>query len=301
LASFIAVFLALTAGVLAWQQRQGVLALKKQAASLRHKVATKDDALQEQAALLDRLQTENEVYSREVASLREKVSARTPASTAGQDPESSSPPDSSEAAVAKMFSKMAKDPKMKEVARQWQLAEIKKVYGDFVRSRHLDPQQAKQFFDLLLKEDTRSLEETARWLRAEEKGTRADDPDLAAQKAEIERHLKLLLGDNGYAEYQEYKTSANDRKTLFKIQEHFARTSVPLRKDQANTLLQIMLEEHGLNQRVFERMETVLTPEQSDELQRFQDENQELQRVRTDAAAEMMTQKNKTDTPTPSP
>lgn len=300
LASFIALLLALISGALAWQQRQASVALSKQLISVKNEVAKKDDAFQEQSAVLDGLQEENAVYSKEFAALREKASTQTSATTA-QGPENNSSSSSSETAAAKMFSKMAKDPKLMEVTRQWQLARIKKIYRDFVRARHLDPHQTKQFFDLLVKDDMRSTEEAAQLLGGEEKEAGANKPGSAAQKDEIERQLKFLLGDEGYAEYEEYKQFSGDRLTLLQVQEHFARTSVPLQPDQANTLLQIMLEEHGLNQSVLDRMEAVLTPEQSEELERFQDANRELLRLRADAALEMMNRKNKNDTAAPSP
>lgn len=290
--------LAFVCGALGWQQRQITVALTKQVISLKDEVAKKEDAFQEQSALLDRLQEENAVFSKEFAALREKASTHTSATTV-QDQENNSSSSSSENAAAKMFSKMVKDPKLKEVTRQWQLARIKKVYGDFVRARHLNPQQTKQLFDLLVQEDTRTRDEAANLLSGEEKKTTADEPSSAPQKAEMEQRLKLLLGDNIYAAYQDYKKSTGDRLTLLQIQEHFATTSVPLRHDQANTLLQVILEEHDFNQRVLDRMEPVLTPEQYEELQRFQVENRELQRLRTDAALEMMERKNKSDTPAP--
>jgi hypothetical protein len=299
IAPIIALLLALISGVFAWQQRQGVQALKQQTSSLIGEVANKDDALREHAALLDRLQEENAVYSKEFAALREKAFSHT-STTPVQDPENNSSSSSSETAAAKVFSKMAKDPRLKEVTRQWQRARIKKVYRDFVRARRLDPQQTKQFFDLLVKDDMRSTEEGAQLLSGDETETGANKLSSVAEKEEIERQLKFLLGDNGYAEYEEYKQSTSDRLTLLQIQEHFARTSAPLRPDQANTLLQIMLEEHGLNQSVLDRIETVLTPEQSQELERFQDANRQLLKLRTDAALEMMNRKKMSATPAPS-
>ena len=115
----------------------------------------------------------------------------------------------------------------------------------------------------------------------------------------MEQQLKLLLGDNIYAEYQDYKKSTGDRLTLLQIQQHFATTSVPLRNDQADTLLQVIWEEHGFNQRVLDRMEPVLAPEQYEELRRFRDESREMQELRIDAALEIMERKSKNATPAP--
>jgi hypothetical protein len=315
LALVIALLFALT-GVLAWQ-RQGVLALKKQVTSLTSEVVNKNDALREQAALLDRLQQENDVYSKEFASLREKVSTRVSPDTG---PSSSS----SKNGTTKMFSRMAEDPKMKEVTRQWQSARLKQIYGDFVRARHLGPQQSKQFFDLLVKDDSRAKDEDATLF-----GDEGLEAQLAAQKAEIDRQLRMLLGDNDYAEYEAYKWTARDRSTLLQIRERLGSTSTPLSDDQANTLLQIMMEERASappvasdadrsesksnrekfaafleyteqyyeaqmdrNQRIRNRLETILSPEQSHELERFQNEYLEMDRVRVETAREMIGRQN---------
>ena len=151
----IALLLALTAGVLAWQQWQGRLALKKQVTSLTWEVANKNDALKEQAVLLDRLQEENDVYSKELTSLREKVSTRVSPPGVAQDAESGPSP-TSKNGTATMFSRMTEDPKIKEVTRQWHSARLKQIYGDFVSERQLGPQQSKQFFDLLARDDCRA-------------------------------------------------------------------------------------------------------------------------------------------------
>jgi hypothetical protein len=303
LVSLVAVVVALIAGLFAWQQRQGLRALKSQVASLTVEMANKNDAVREQARLLDRVQEENAVYSTELASLRKKVSTPRPSNAPGdrQNDESSA---SGESAAAKMFSKMAKDPKLKEVTRQWQMARIKKIYSDFVRARHLNPQQTKQFFDLLVREDLRTREAGANLLSGEERETGADEASSAAQKEEIEQQLKLLLGGKDYAAYEEYKKSTGARFTVLEVQEHFARAGTSLRADQANTLLQIMLEEGAFDQRVLDRMETVLTPEQSEALQAFEDTSRELRRIRIEAAEQMMQRKNKNnrpETPAPSP
>ncbi|HMG04776.1 MAG TPA: hypothetical protein VK581_04900 [Chthoniobacterales bacterium] len=306
LVAAMALLLALISGVLAWQQRHERLALQAQVVSLAGEVTNKNDALQEQAPLLDRLQNENEVYSREFAALREKASTRVPPPKV-RDRESSAPTASSEERAAKVFSRMAKDPKLKEVTRQWQVARIKKIYGDFVRARHLNTPQTKQFFDLLIEDDARTRDESAKLLdqKKSEADAGAAGAKSATQKAEIERQLKLLLGENDYAQYETYKQSTGARLTMLQIQEHFARTSIPLRDDQANTLLQIMLEEGHFNQRIFDRMETVLTPEQSLELEHFQEESLELDKARIEAAREMMERKNSSDPPasesTPTP
>ncbi|MFN2604244.1 MAG: hypothetical protein ABR582_16005 [Gemmatimonadaceae bacterium] len=300
LASVFTIMLALLSGALAWEQQHKALALTKQVASLSDEVAKKDDALHEQTVVLEKAQEENRVYNRELASLREKVSARPRATTTVQDQDNNSTT-SSQSENAKYFSKMAKDPILMEVARQWHVARIKKIYRDFVQARHLSPQQTKQFFDLLGREDGRTREESANLLSGDT-GTDAKEAEAksAMAKEELERQLKLLLGGD-YAEYQEYNKSAGPRSTLIDIQEHFAKAGVSLRADQTQSLLETLLDEHSLDQSVLDRMETVLTAEQHKELERFREESMALRTLRSEAANEMMKRNNKTDAPAPTP
>lgn len=297
----VAITIALISGALAWEQRQAAAALQIKVASLNDEVVKKDDASREQATLLERLQEENEVYKAEYASLRDKVSKTRNPTTASQDREDNASSTSQEKASADLFSKMVKDPKLNEVARQWHLARIKKVYRDFVRARRLNPQQTKQFFDLLLKKETRSREEAAQMLSGEEDGPGSDKAASASQKTEIEQQLKLLLGKNDYAEFEDYKESTGPRETMLDIQEQFARTGTTLSADQAKTLLEMMLEAHGLDGNVVDRLETVLSPEQYEELLRFQRARDEMRNLRFEAATEMMKRNEKTNPPVPTP
>ena len=322
-------FFALIAGVLTWQ-RHGVLALKKQIRSLAGEVVKKNNALREQAVWLDRLQEENDVYSKELTSLREKGSTRVSPPGVAQDAESGPSPSSKDGTTT-MFSRMTEDPKIKDVARQWRFARLKQIYGDFVRGRQLGPQQSKQFFDLLARDDGRARDEDTHLFDEGQGSAIENEARSAAQKAEVERQLRMLLGDNDYAEYEAYKKTADDRSALLQIRERLGGASAPLRDDQANTLLQIMMEERAQmppaasdvhrsesgsnrekfaaflesdfaeqyydaqmdrNQRIRNRIETILSPEQCRELERFQNESLEMQRVKLETAREMIGRRN---------
>lgn len=331
LAPLIALLFALGAAALGWQ-RHGVLALKKQVASLTRQVANKDDALREQAVLLDRLQEENGVYSKEFASLRDKVSNRVSPPGVAADGETVPSP-SSKDGTTKMFSRMTEDPKMKEVARQWHLARLKQIYGDFVKERKLSPQQSKQFFDLLTKDDSRARDADNHLFDEGEGSAKEIEAQSEAQKAELERQLRMLLGDDNYAGYEVYKQTADDRSTLLQIRERLGSTGTSLRDDQAKALLETMMEERtwipppsndstappsenrsnrekfaaflesgfverfyeaqmDRNQRIRSRVEGILSPEQLQELERFQTESLEMQRVKLETAREMIGQRN---------
>ena len=149
----IAILIVSVAGFLAWQQWDRQRALKKEIDSLTTEVASKDAALGEQLELLSRLQEENDVFSREVASLRQKISPTERKSVAADD--SGTSPARPEDGVTKIFRRMAQDPKLKEIGDQWRSNRVKRIYGDFVKARQLNPQQTTRFFDLLAKEENR--------------------------------------------------------------------------------------------------------------------------------------------------
>src|SRR5205085_10498691 len=79
LVPILALLFALVAGVFAWQQSQRARDLANRSASLTADLRDKNAAMQQRAALIDRLRQENETYIKESALLREQRTTRTPA------------------------------------------------------------------------------------------------------------------------------------------------------------------------------------------------------------------------------
>ena len=99
---------------------------------------------------------------------------------------------------------------MKEVVRQWNAAKVKEIYGDFVKDRHLSPLQTKQLFDLLTRERMQAKDEYFSLFATEEADTgptKARIQSWLEQKAETDRQLRLLLGSDDYAEFEQYRMS----------------------------------------------------------------------------------------------
>jgi hypothetical protein len=330
-----ALLFALVAGVFAWQQRQGALDLTKQIASLAAEVADKNDALQERAGLIDRLREENEAYLRESAVLREKRSTR---ASSTQDTATSRSPASSNKKKIELAAKTFEDPRVKEMFRQKAAAHFKQIYGDFVKESHLDAHQSEQFFNLLLEENTRAMEEDTNFFNGDEDDTDSSGTETKSWetlKAELDQRLQALLGDKGFAKYEAYEKTARERQTLVYIREQLSLNSAPLRDDQANTLLQILMEERArmpptvfdptgpqssrekyravlegdnaeqyyraqmdFNQRVRNRTGTLLSGEQYEALENFQNQYLEVSKVGIEMARETMArQKDSVRTP----
>jgi hypothetical protein len=323
-----ALFFALVAGVLAWQQRQGALDLTKQMASLAAEVADKNDALQKRAALIDRLREENEAYIRESALLWEKKSTR---GSSAQDTETNRPPASSNKKRIELASKSFEDPRVKEMFRQKETAQLKQIYGDFVKESHLNAQQSEQLFGLFIEEEMREMEVDTKFFNGDEDDTDSSETEAkssATRKAELDHQLQELLGDTGFAKYEAYEKTTRERQTLQYIREQLGLNSTPLRDDQAKTLLQILMEERArtpltvfdpsgpqgprekfravlegdnaeqyykaqidFNQRILNRTGTLLSAGQYEALENFQNQYLEVSKVGIEMVREIMAPK----------
>ena len=244
-----------------------------------------------------------------------------------QDPETSPPGKSVTRGKVELYTRRFDDPKMKEVIRQQQTAQLKQIYGDFVRQRRLSPQQARQFFDLCAEENMRDLDDGTNFFSGDKDDAGSDGTEAkssAAKREEIDRKLRLLLGDNEYAEYKAYEKTVSERLALVQIREQLNLAATPLSDDQVKNLLQIMMEEHArtppvafdprsagstrekftvvlegdnaeryfaaqtdLNQRILNRTGTTLTPEQCEALERFQKQHLDVQKVGIEMAREI--------------
>lgn len=202
------VLLAIITGTVAWHKNSDALRLKEQAASLAAELASKHTLMQQQEALVTSLQTENDLFRAEVDDLRKKTNfdASLPALTEnGQtDPASAS----SKSNAAEVSARIFDDPEMKEVIREWNSATIKEMYGDFAKDHHLSPLQSKQFFDLLTEERMRAKDEYYGLFATGEIDTGPTETKIQSwrkQKAEIDQQLRILLGNDNYAEFEEYR------------------------------------------------------------------------------------------------
>jgi len=200
---------ALIAGAMACYQNSDVLRLKEQAGSLAAELASKDAVGQRQATLLASLQTENDVYRAEVDAIRKKIEIGA-SSDVAENAQVSPTPAFSKNNTAEVLAQMSDDPKMKEVIRQWNSAKVKEMYGDFVKDHHLSPLQTKQLFDLLAEERMQAKDEYFGLFatgEADTGPTQARIQSWLKQKAEIDRQLRMLLGKDDYAEFEQYRMS----------------------------------------------------------------------------------------------
>ena len=324
----VALLFALVAGVFAWQQRQQARDLATQVASLTARVQEKSAAIQEREASIDRLRQENDTYIKESASLREKKTAPASAPPATEPSPPLSPADKNKVEFA---AKTLDDPRARELMRQKRSAMFKQIYGDFLKESNLSAEQAEEFLNLFLDEDQRQFDDETNFVSGDAINSReADAKEWATRKAELDKQLKTLLGEAGFAKWEAYEKTTGDRQVLIRMREQLALNTTPLREDQAQTLLRILLEERArapstlfdpgaredpreqyrkllegdnagvyyreekdFHQRVLGRTGTLLDAEQYEALENFQNQYVEVARAGIEMVRDTMASKKK--------
>ena len=225
-------------------------------------------------------------------------------------------------AVGEMLQKMMKDPAMKEMLQNQQRAVAKKMYGPMFKELNLPPDQQKQLSDLLLDSQMNTMDDAVNLFSGDGTlKTNAINALTEKQKATTDQ-IKALLGDEKYAQYQDYRKSMGDRTMLNQFQDEFAGSDTTLTDDQYKQLIQLMKEERtktpsvfgndqesdpaslsklmnaeaqeqqfqwqeNFNKRVLDRAATVLTPQQLKEWTEFQAQQVTMQKLSLKMAAEM--------------
>jgi hypothetical protein len=138
-----------------------------------------------------------------------------------------------------MMENMMKDPDMMKAIADQQVAMLKTTYAPLVKQLNLTPDQRDAFYKALSDNMTNAMSQGMAMLS----GT--NNPDAASAVADSQKtmqdQMKSLLGDDGYAQFQEFQTSIPDRMLLDTMKSSFADN--PLTDDQQQRLLQLMTSE----------------------------------------------------------
>jgi hypothetical protein len=196
------------------------------------------------------------------------------------------------------------------------------MYGPMFKELNLPPDQQKQLSDLLLDSQMNTMDDAVNLFSGDGTlKTNAINALTEKQKATTDQ-IKALLGDEKYAQYQDYRKSMGDRTMLTQFQDEFAGSDTTLTADQYKQLIQFMKEERtktppvfgndqetdpaalakfmdaeaqeqqfqwqeNFNKRVLDRAATVLTPQQLKEWTEFQAQQVTMQKLSLKMAAEM--------------
>ena len=209
--------------------------------------------------------------------------------------------DNPQAGWMKGVAKMFRDPEMKKMMRTQQGMGIRMMYGDLAKELGLSSAEADRVIELLADRQMDASEKAMASVDGAEKDpAKLEQAGKDAQKvvSEYEEKLKAALGPEKKAKLDEFERTLGDRMALQQYQGSFAAAGQPLDDTQRAGLLQIMKEERmktpagpldpgskdvaasmkamqssealekslamqrQLQQRVFDRAHTVLTPDQ---------------------------------------
>ena len=133
------------------------------------------------------------------------------------------------AAKANPLGEMFKDPAMLEAMRPQQLVTAKMMYGPLVKKLNLSAEQADKFYGIIVDSEIKTLETM-----------QSGDPAAIRSNAQsLEADLQTFLGDDGYAQYQNFtKNEMADQTLLMTMKNDFV--DDPLSNSQQSQLLQAM-------------------------------------------------------------
>lgn len=141
-------------------------------------------------------------------------------------------------AMGKMFGNMLKDPEMRKAMEQQQRMGMEMMYGSLVKRLQLTPEQEKKFKDMLLAQQMENMEQAGAMFEGTAEDRARVAQDLAEKKKKNDEQVKELLGEDNFAQYQDYNQTIGERMML----EQFGR-SVEATPEQTEQLLAIMHEE----------------------------------------------------------
>src|ERR1051326_2087684 len=220
---------------------------------------------------------------------------------------------------SEMVSKMMKEPSMKKMMRAQSKSMMSTMYGDLATELTLTPEENANLTELMLDQQMKMLDRTDVLFSKQGEGAANGLGDAPEQG---DKQIKALLGEEKFAQFQDYKKTVTERVQLNSFKAELENGPSPLQDAQFQQLLGIMREEREknpapveepakagainfdkifsgellekqiasqeqLNARVLERAGQVLKPEQLKALTDFQKQQLSLQKFGINFARQM--------------
>jgi hypothetical protein len=218
---------------------------------------------------------------------------------------------------ANFLANMLKNPEMKKVMEQQQRMAMDMMYASLLKKLQLTPDQEKQFKEILLEQQMQNISQAGSIMDQSSTNRAEVIQKIAQDREQRQQEIKQLLGDDKFAQYEDYNQTMGERMLL----DQFGK-QVELKPDQTEQLLNIMREEkknaqinagvmakdptadfkalqdptaaekmitqqEEVNQRVLERAGQVLSPEQLQKLSPVLQNQIEMQRAGMKMARQM--------------
>ncbi len=222
--------------------------------------------------------------------------------------------------MGKMLGTLMKDPAMKEMMRDQQKSVIHMMYGSLFKELNLTPEEKEKFKSLLTDAQMKNIEFAPGLLGGRKEGAEDTNKLLADAKKQTDADVKALLGDERFAQYEEYQKSMGERMQLDQFKTRMAAENLPLQDQQVAQLFQAMKEEKAAvppviptdntqapkkemftagnlekqmawmedyNRRVAGRAGQILSPEQLQQYLEWQQQQASMQKLGLDMARQM--------------
>jgi hypothetical protein len=134
-------------------------------------------------------------------------------------------------------------PEMQRLMALQQKAALDGRYAALFKSLNLSPEDLDKFKALLVEKQT-AMQDVVAAARARGIDPLADPEGLrkmiADTQADVDNHIKAILGETGFAQYQEYQQTTPQRTLVSQLQQSLSYTSAPLSDEQAEQLVGIL-------------------------------------------------------------
>lgn len=235
------------------------------------------------------------------------------------------------------LAKMMENPEMKKMIREQQKAALKMIYGDLYKDLNMTEDEKAKFTEALLDNQMKNMERGTKLFQQDPEGTdkEAIGKQFADEKKIADEAMKALLGDERFAQYEDYNKNLGNKMALNQLKTQMADSQNPLNDDQAKRLMQVMKEESAavsakeglgadgqakamqdwksltsddemnklfarqeeINQRILDKAPAFLGQEQLAALAAFQTNQISLQKMSLQMARQMMGGKSKDSAP----
>lgn len=264
------------------------------------------------------IENQREALEREVTRLRaslpplgiNSVPAALPAQAATQEEARPSRPRAADepspverpALLSRRLNDWTQTPAGREMMRTQRRMGVQRMYADFFREMNFTSEQAEKFVEVMTGLEMEGFGPV--------RGMVASDGSVVPVQMQeyqerMKRELTELLGADGYRQFENYRNSFAERMELNQIAQQLEGMRTPLRDYQRNELLTAMIEERNrvprptyspgtspeenaekhlqwkldYDQRVRDRVASVLDPDQLKRLQEYQEMQANMQRM----------------------
>jgi hypothetical protein len=235
--NYLIVFLAVIAigvGIHAWRQSDELIGLRAAAQQ------TTDERAALQKATWD-AQKQVKQLEGELTAARNQAAASATGGT-GPATNQSRAVNNMAAGMASMMA-MMDNPDVQRLMALQQKGALSGRYGALFKNLHLNPDQLSQFKNLLVE---KQMVSTDVMIAATQQGINPmSNPKEFAElmrstQADIDSKIKSTIGDDGYAQYQNYQQTQGQRNVINQLEQSLSYTDTPLTSTQSEQMVQIL-------------------------------------------------------------